>query len=141
MTLLLLDTNVVSELIRPYPEQRVLDWFGAQGYDTMAVSVITVMEIRFGIVVLPDGRRRAELDDKFDRFLMLAFTRRVLPFDGTAADACADIRALRKRAGRPIATEDAMIAGVARAHDAGVATRDVGGFAGCGLTVVNPWQA
>lgn len=65
----------------------------------------------------------------------------MLPLDAAAANACADIRALRKRAGRPIATEDAMIAGIARAHGTTVATRDIGGFAGCGLVLVNPWQA
>lgn len=141
MTLILLDTNVVSELMRPRPEPRVSDWAAAQPLATLAVAAVSVMEVRFGIAVLPAGRKRDELDSKLRQFLAQGFAGRVLPLDAAAANACADIRALRKRAGRPIATEDAMIAGIARAHGATMATRDIGGFAGCGLVLVNPWQA
>jgi hypothetical protein len=141
VTLILLDTNVVSELMRPRPEPRVSDWAAAQPLATLAVAAVSVMEVRFGIAVLPAGRKRDELDSKLRQFLAQGFAGRVLPLDAAAANACADIRALRKRAGRPIATEDAMIAGIARAHGATMATRDIGGFAGCGLVLVNPWQA
>ncbi len=141
MTLTLLDTNVVSELMRPRPEPRVTEWAAAQPLATLAVAAVTVMEVRFGIAVLPAGRKRDELDAKLRQFLAQGFAGRVLPLDAAAANACADIHALRRRMGRPITAEDAMIAGTARAHGATVATRDVGGFAGCGLVLVNPWQA
>lgn len=138
--MLVLDTNVVSELMRPRPDQRVLDWVAAQPLSEMAIATITVMEIRFGIAVLPQGRRRAELESKFSQLRAQGFADRVLAFDQAAADACADIRALRQRSGKPITIEDSMIAAVARMHGAPVATRDVGGFDGCGVTVVNPWE-
>lgn len=141
MTLLLLDTNVVSELLRPRPEQRVFDWVAAQPLAMLVLAAVTVMEIRFGIAVLPMGRRRGELDASLRQFLAQGFANRGLPFDALAADACADIRALRRLAGRPIGTMDAMIAGIAMAHGATGVTRDVGGFAGCGLALINPWQA
>jgi toxin FitB len=139
--MLLLDTNVVSELMRPRPNPRVLDWVAAQPLSEMAISTITVMEIRFGIALLPRSRRRAHLDTKFRQFLARGFADRILPFDHAAADACADLRAQRRHMGNPITTEDGMIAAIARVHGAPVATRDVGGFQGCGLTLISPWEA
>jgi toxin FitB len=137
----LLDTNTVSELMRPRPEQRVLEWVATRPLAELAVAAPTTMEVRFGIAILPDGRRRAELDARFRRFLAQGFADRVLPFDHAAADACADIRALRRREGRPVSTEDAMIAAVARVNGAAVVTRDRRGFEGCGVAVVDPWDA
>jgi toxin FitB len=139
--MLLLDTNVVSELMRRRPNPRVLDWIAAQPLAEMAIATITVMEVRFGVALLPQSKRRADLDTKFRRFLAQGFAGRVLPFDHAAADACADIRAERRRMGNPITAEDGMIAAIARVHGAPVATRDVRGFEGCGLTVINPWEA
>jgi toxin FitB len=107
----------------------------------MAIAAITVMEIRFGIALLPRSQRRTDLDTKFRQFLTQGFAGRVLPFDQAAADACADIRAHRRHIGSPITTEDGMIAAIARVHGAPVATRDVGGFEGCGLILINPWQS
>jgi len=137
--MLLLDTNVVSELMRPGPNPRVLDWVAAQPLSEMAISTITVMEIHFGIALLPPSKRRADLGAKFRQLLARGFAGRVLPFDEAAAEACADIRAQRRRLGQPIMTEDGMIAAIARIHGAPVATRDVGGFEGCGLTLIDPW--
>jgi predicted nucleic acid-binding protein len=139
--MLLLDTNLVSELMRPRPNLRVLDWVAAQPLAEMAIAAITVMEIRFGIALLPWGKRRTDLDSSFRQLVAQGFGGRVLAFDQAAADACADTRARRRQTGNPITTEDAMIAAIARVHGARVATRDVGGFAGCGLTLINPWQA
>lgn len=139
--MLLLDTNVVSELMRPQPNPRVLGWVAAQPLFEMAIATITVMEVRFGIALLPWSNRRTDLDARFRQFLAQGFSGRVLPFDEAAADACADIRAQRRQMGNPITTEDGMIAAIARVHGAPVATRDVRGFEGCGLTLVNPWDA
>jgi toxin FitB len=139
--MLLLDTNVVSELMRPRSNPRVLDWVAAQPLSEMAISTITVMEIRFGIALLPRSRRPANLDAKFRQFLARGFADRRLPFDHAAAYAGADLRAQRRHMGNPITTEDGMIAAIARVHGAPVATRDVGGFQGCGLTLISPWEA
>lgn len=138
--MLVLDTNLVSELMRPHPEPVVLAWVGAQPLKEMAITAVSSMEIRFGIHSLPEGKRRTELDRKFSELIAQGFAGRILPFDGQAGEACADIRAMRQRTGRRISTEDAMIAAIARVHGATVVTRDEGGFAGCGVPVVNPWN-
>lgn len=137
---LLLDTNVVSELMRPHPDARVLSWVAAQPLVEMAIATVTVMEIRFGITLLPRSRRRTELDTRFRQLLAEAFAGRVLAFDQPAADTCAEIRAQRRQLGNPIAIEDSMIAAIARVHGAPVVTRDLGGFEDCGLSLVDPWQ-
>lgn len=139
--MLVLDTNLISELMRPRPEAAVLAWVGAQPMKAMAITAVSSMEIRFGIHILPDGKRRSELDRKFSELIAQGFAGRILPFDGQAGEACADIRAVRQRNGRRISTEDAMIAAIAKVHGATVVTRDANGFAGCGVPVVNPWEA
>ena len=138
--MLLLDTNVVSELMRPGPDARVLSWVAAQPLLEMAIATITVMEVRFGIALLPRSRQRTELDTRFRQLLAQAFAGRVLAFDQPAAEACAEIRARRRQLGNPIAIEDGMIAAIARVHGAPVATRDLRGFEDCGLSLIDPWQ-
>jgi toxin FitB len=138
--MLLLDTNVVSELMRSRPDSGVLSWVGAQPLSEMAIATVTVMEIRFGIALL-QGKRRADLDTQFRQLLVRAFTGRVLAFDQPAADACAEIRAQRRRMGYAITVQDSMIAAIASMHGAPVVTRDVRGFEGCGISLINPWQA
>lgn len=137
--MLILDTNVVSELMRPQPEATVLDWSRRHALADLALTAITVMEIRYGIAKLPNGARRDDLESRFRRFLTLGFAGRVLPFDTDAAEICAGLRAMLRRMGRAVSTEDSMIAGIARRHDARVATRDERGFEGYGIPVVNPW--
>lgn len=139
--MLVLDTNLVSELMRSGPNPRVLDWVAAQPLDEMAIATVTLMEVRFGVATLPYGQRRTELDQRFRQFLAQGFADRILPFDSAAADACADIRAARRSMGRPIAIEDGMIAAVAKTHGAAVATRDTSGFEACGIILINPWEA
>ena len=138
--MLLIDTNVLAELMRPRPDPRVLSWVAAQPLSEMAMATTTVMEIRFGIALLPQGRRRLGLDASFPQLLAQAFVGRVLPFDQPAADACAEIRAQRRQMGNPTTLEDSMIAAIARVHGAPLATRDTGGFEACGLTLINPWH-
>jgi predicted nucleic acid-binding protein len=137
--MLVLDTNVVSELMRPRPDPRVLGWVGAQPVGLMAITAITVMEIRYGIACLPEGARQGSLEARFRQLLARGFAGRVLPFDEPAAAMSAAIRAQRRRLGRAVGTEDCMIAGIARHHGATVVTRDESGFAGHGTAVVNPW--
>lgn len=137
--MILLDTNVVSELMRREPDARVLAWAASRPLEEMAVAAVTVMEIRVGIEMMPDGRRRSELDARFNSFLAQGFEDRVLVFDRAAAEACASIRAIRRRLGKPISTEDSMIAAIATVRGAAIATRDSAGFAGCSLILVNPW--
>jgi predicted nucleic acid-binding protein len=138
--ILLLDTNVVSELMRPQPEARVLTWIGAQALGVMSLFAITVMEIRYGIACLPEGVRKDGLEAKFRQFLARGFAGRVLPFDEDAANKSAAIRARRPRIGHAIGAEGCMIAGIALHQGAIVVTRDAYGFAGCGISVVNPWH-
>jgi toxin FitB len=136
----LLDTNVVSELMRPEPAPSVLAWIAAKPLDDLAITAITLMEIRYGIASLPAGRRRDHLDGRFRAFVAQGFGGSALPFDAAAGEACAIIRATRKQNGLPLAIEDAMIAAIARSAGRIVVTRDTGGFDGCGVEVVNPWE-
>lgn len=137
--MLLLDTNVVSELMRPRPDPRVLSWVAAQPLSEMAIATVTLMEVRFGIALLPRSRRRTDLDTRFRQLIAEAFAGRVLAFDQPAADTCAEIRARRRQMGNPIAIEDGMIAAIGRLHGAPIVTRDTSGFEDCGLSLINPW--
>lgn len=137
----ILDTNVVSELMRPEPGAGVMAWSRQQSLGELAITAITMMEVRYGIAHLPDGTRKNDLEARFRRFLAQGFGGRVLPFDGEAAEFSAVMRAMRRRMGRPVGTEDCMIAGIARQHGAMVVTRDEGGFEGYGVPVINPWTA
>jgi predicted nucleic acid-binding protein len=136
---ILLDTNVVSELMRPVPAPRVDQWIAGQEPGTMALSVITLAEILYGIERLPDGRRRTDLAARFRVFLDLGFGGAVHAVDPGTAEQYAAIRAARDAAGRPMTSFDALIAATARVHAAALATRNTGDFAGCGLELVNPW--
>ena len=137
--MILLDTNVVSELMRPAPAPRVDEWITGQDAGTMALSVITPAEILYGIARLPDGRRRTDLAARFRLFLELGFGGAVHPVDPGTAEHYAAIRAARDAQGRPMTSFDALIAATARVHDMALATRNTGDFAGCGLDVADPW--
>lgn len=137
---LVLDTNVVSELMRPAPAQAVLDWFAAQEPAALFLSAISEAELRTGAAMLPAGRRREALAAAIDAMVAEDFAGRLLAFDSGAAKACATIAEARRAAGRPISAADCQIAAIALARGAAVATRNVGDFAGCGIEVVDPWQ-
>ncbi len=139
--MLILDTNVISEFMRPTPDADVARWLGAQPLDRLAITAVTVAEILYGLDVMPDGRRKADLLDRFAVMLRRAFASTVIPFEDAAAVAYAGIRGDRERAGRPISVNDAMIAAIARAHGATIATRNVADFQNCGIAVFNPWTA
>jgi predicted nucleic acid-binding protein len=137
---IVIDTNVVSELMRPAPAQAVLDWFGGQDPSVLYLSAVSEAELRRGVVILPEGRRHDALRGAIDAMVTEDFAGRVLPFDSAAALAFATVFAARRAAGRPISFPDCQIAATARAHGAAVATRNMGDFAGCGIDVLNPWE-
>ena len=137
--MIVLDTNVVSELVRITPESVVLDWVARQAPQDVFLSAVTEAELRYGVAIMPMGRRRDSLALTLARILDEDFAGRVLSFDSFAARAYATIAAERRAAGRPIEPPDCQIAAIARSLDASVATRDTGGFEGCGIDVIDPW--
>jgi toxin FitB len=139
--MILLDTNVISELMRAEPSLAVLDWFGAHEAADLFISAVTEAELRTGVAILPEGQRRNGLQSALDGMIEEDFPDRVLPFDSAAARAYADIAARRRAAGRPISEADCQIAAIAVAAGAPVATRNVKDFDGCGVDLINPWTA
>ena len=137
--MIVIDTNVVSELMRPAPDPQVIDWFGRQDAARLHLSAVSEAELRRGVAIMPGGRRRDDLRAAIDAMVAEDFADRVLPFDGAAAVAFAAIFAERRTAGRPIGFPDCQIAATARACEAAVATRNGDDFAGCGIDVIDPW--
>ena len=136
-----LDTNVLSAIMGSKPVPEVAVWIAGQPEASLFTATICQAEILAGLAVMPAGRRRLALEAAARAIFMEDFDGRVLPFDMDAASAYADIFAARARAGRPAAPLDLMIAAVARVNGASVVTRDTSGFEGCGVPLVNPWQA
>ena len=138
--MIILDTNVISELMRPKPEENVVEWIISQDSQDLYLTTVSEAELRYGIEILPAGQRREGLRMAMEAMFREDFAGRILPFDSPSAKAYAVIAASRRSAGRPISHSDCQIAAVARSHSAPVATRDVSGFEGCGVNVVNPWM-
>jgi len=138
--MILIDTNAISELWRPTPDQRVAAWFDAQAIETLYLSAITVAELRFGIAALPAGKRRTTLHGRLEQEVLPLFEERVLPFDQDASKAYAELMARAKPAGHAIGKADGYIAATAAAHGLMVATRDTSPFEAAGLSVINPWE-
>lgn len=136
----ILDTNVLSELMRPRPAMKVVDWMAAQPAATLYTTSITQAEILHGLMLLPPGRRRSALETAATSMFAEDFGGRILGFDSDAALPYAQIASDRRRAGRPISHFDAQIAAVARFMGAAIATRNTADFDGCGVTVVDPWK-
>jgi hypothetical protein len=135
----LLDTNILSAAMGSRPAPEVATWMARQPLDLLFTAAVCQAEILSGIAVLPKGRRRDGLEIAALAIFREDFAGRVLPFDTEAAVVYADIFAARRSAGRPAATADLMIASIARVRSASVVTRDTAGFAGCGLTLIDPW--
>jgi predicted nucleic acid-binding protein len=136
--MILLDTNVVSEAIKPEPNPSVLAWLDAQVAETLFLSSITLAELLFGIGALPDGRRKSMLTARIDG-LMDQFLGRILHFDTAAARRYAELAVKERAAGRGFPTPDGYIAAIAAAHGFAVASRDTSAFRAAGLTVIDPW--
>ena len=139
--MILLDTNVVSEPLRPAPDTRVIAWIDAQPLETIFLSAITVAELRAGVALLPVGKRRSGLQQSLEKRVLPLFAGRVLPFDLACTQAYAELMAKARTAGLAIATADGYIAAIAAANGFAVATRDTGPFEVAGAAVINPWQA
>ncbi|MDD5297411.1 MAG: type II toxin-antitoxin system VapC family toxin [Rhodocyclaceae bacterium] len=140
--MILLDTNVLSEAMRPEPSPTVLAWMDAQSGDALWVCAVTQAEIGLGVALLPLGRRRQALADAAARMFEEDFSGRCLAFDQEAAVRYSRLVLERRLAGRPISFQDAMIAAIALANDMVLATRNVRDFAGIsGLEVLDPWLA
>ena len=137
--MIVLDTNVLSALMRAEPDAAVIDWLDRQPADSVWLSSITVFEARLGLALLPKGRRRVALHQAFEQVLAEDLANRVLDFDSMAAATAAHLAADRQRAGRSVDLRDTMIAGIALARRATIATRNTKHFAGLDVPIVNPW--
>lgn len=138
--MLLLDTNVVSELMRRAPAPAVLHFVDSKLLREMFLPSIALAELRYGIQRLPQGRRRDDIETAFASLLEAGFDGRVLAFDSACAEGYAELRARRERAGRPVTVQDALIGGMALAYGATLATRNIADFADTGVDLVDPWR-
>lgn len=139
--MIVLDTNVVSELMRPVPEPSVEAWVAGRDGTALFLTAVSEAELRYGVAVMPTGRRRDVLSTALDAMLRQDFAGRVLPFDRDAAQTYATIAADRRLAGRPVAQSDAQIAAIARSRSMAVATRNLQDFEDMGIELINPWAA
>jgi predicted nucleic acid-binding protein len=137
---IILDTNVLSALMRKAPEAAVVDWLDRQPADAEWLSSITVFETRFGLAHLPKGRRRSALERAFESVLADDLANRVLDFDSVAAAEAATLASGRPEAGRTVDLRDTLIAGIAIARRATIPTRNTKHFEGLDVPVVNPWH-
>jgi predicted nucleic acid-binding protein len=137
--MIVLDTNALSDGMKPSPSERVLRWLAAEEPSSVFVTSISQAEILSGIEVMPAGKRKLSLSSAAQKMFDEVFHGRILAFDPEAARQFAAISAIRKAAGRPISQFDAMIAAVVRVHRATLATRNVRDFDGCGIRLFNPW--
>jgi len=137
---IILDTNVVSELMNDTPQPEVLAWADSQPIGTLFTTAITEAEVWAGIAVLPYGRRRRNLAVAAERVFSVTFAERVLPFDSEASHPYKAVAGARRAAGRLISSYDCLVAAIASANGAVVATRNVRDFLDCGIEITNPWD-
>lgn len=138
--MIVLDTNVISELMRVEPDPYVVAWVSAQDTLKLTLTTITVAEIMRGIWRLPEGKRQKDLQARFSGFVDEGFSGKLLEFDSKAAALCGEISALRENQGLNADMVDMMIAATVRAAGAKLATRNVTDFTGCGIDLINPWE-
>lgn len=137
----LLDTNCISEVMRPHPEPRVLEWMEGTDERLLYLSVLTLGEIRRGVASLPQSRRRAQLESWLELTLPMRFAERILDIDTQIADRWGVLTADARLRGRPLAIIDALLAATALHHNLTLVSRDVADFAGTHVAVLNPWDA
>lgn len=138
--MIVLDTNVISEVMKPVPDPHVMTWLRGQPLQALTITAVSVAEISYGLRLLPLGRRRYDLATRFRTFLNQGFSNRILAFDAEAGDLYGEIVAVRRAAGHPIEAFDAMIAAIAQSRTASIATRNVADFDGCGVPLLDPWR-
>ncbi len=139
--MILLDTNIVSEVMRPRPDDHVIDWLNRQNSTDLYVSSVTIAEIIYGIWVLPDGRRKQTLQQRFEQFLKTAFQYRILGFDEPEARIYGRLMGESRLAGRPMSIPDGQIAAIAVQNQCAIATRNIRDFNRCGVRLINPFDA
>ncbi len=138
--MIVLDTNVVSELVRPSPNRSVVEWVDEHDSSELVITALTAAELRAGVALLPEGRRKDELGMRIESLLVETFAGYVLAFDVGSSAYYAELLAVRTRGGRPITTFDAQIAAVCRQYDSVLATRNTTDFTDTGIQLVNPWD-
>ena len=138
--MILLDTNVLSALMRTPPDAAVITWLDQQDPAQIWITAVMVFEVRFGLVRMAQGRNRAALETAFEGLLREDLAGRVAPLDRAAAEAAGALAARREAAGRAVDIRDILIAGIALARKALVATRNVRHYADLGTTVIDPWR-
>lgn len=137
--MILLDTNVVSEVMKPAPSGLVISWLNETPTADLFISSISMAELWYGLRALPDGQRREALASRLEQFIAQGFNQRTLDFDARAAQVYGEVMADRRRTGKPMSILDGQIAAIAKVHYVALATRNVRDFDGCGIEVVNPW--
>ena len=137
--MIILDTNIILEAMKPTPDPLVLAWFNQQKTSSLYLTTITIAEIRYGIQALPHGKRSLLLTEGFNALLSEAFESRILTFDEAAANQYGEVMGIRKEIGRPLDSLDGQIIAIARANTSAVATRNTRDFDHCGLTLINPF--
>jgi toxin FitB len=137
---IVIDTNVLSTLMREVPERAVVEWLDGQAAESVWITTITLFEARFGLALLPKGRRRQSLEKAFDQLLLEDLEGRILDFDQPAAEAAAQLAAERQQQGETIDMRDTQIAGIVIARRAKFATRNVRHFSDLNVEVINPWD-
>ncbi len=138
--MIVLDTHVVSELVRPSPNRSVVEWVDEHDSSELVLTALTAAELRAGVALLPEGRRGDELGMRIESLLVETFAGYVLAFDVGSSAYYAEVLAVRTRGGRPITTFDAQIAAVCRQYDSVLATRNTTDFTDTGIQLVNPWD-
>lgn len=138
--MILLDTNIISEMMRPLPSTQVIRWINQQKSMYIFVSTVTIAEISYGLQALPRGKRRMQLEHAFNQTINRAFENRILSFDLSAAYWYGKIMALRKSSGRPLGVPDGQIAAIAGTQGFALATRNGRDFISCGLEIINPFD-
>ncbi len=138
--MLLLDTNVLSEVTKPRPNEDVLTWLHELDEDRTFISIVSIAEIRRGVALMDKGRKQEALDKWLTDDLPQRFEKRIIPVEGLVARAWGDLMALAKRSGRGLASMDGMIAATAVAHHFSLATRNTKDFEGLGINIIDPWK-
>ena len=137
--MIVIDTNIISEVMKPSPSLAVLKWLNQQNSNSLFVSTITLGEIEYGSRILPSGKRRSELKERFEQFIFQAFRQRILVFDEAAARSYGEVMGHRKDLGRPMSVPDGQIAAIARSKGFAIATRNTSDFEECGFDLFNPF--
>lgn len=138
--MLILDTNVLSAMMQADSEPKIIQWLDRQPTESLWTTTVNVFEVRYGIEILPAGKKRLKLEALFNRIVEEGLEQRVLPFDEAGAACAATLAAKRCKVGRTVDFRDTMIGGIALARRAAIATRNVRHFDDLGITIVNPWQ-